>query len=1268
MEIGKFVDNSQNVRSYRRSWGKVMERKPKQRPLIGVVINDADMNFYTKTMYYVQKELFAHDADAAIFSTLLTLADQVDIENSVFSLIEPKMVDALLVFGGTLISDRTAADLRRLIDHSGIPALYVESESAGLPSVKFDNDECADMLVRHLTEWHGVKRVCYVSGPEDSVFHNTVLESFRRALKEQGISLDEENIIYGIDWIGDYSVIADKIIKPGLPDAVICCSDFTAAGVIGALSERGINVPEDVIVTGYSKNEPYESDYINVTSIERRPETMAVEAVRRIMAQVKGTEYVPAEKKPCCVLRKGVTCGCERINFTELSRAAMTNMVSHRKDGFDSYYNSMSENLVSAENMDDFLWKLDWYTQHLGEPEGFWLCINDGIMHVPGDRLEEYSETISIPYSRVDRKGAVPGGSSFNRHELLPAIFEERDKPMAFIFNCLHFGHVNYGYTVLSYGDTGALFDKHYVMWLRYVASAIDKQRRHILYMDTVSDDQVRDSLTGLLNVRGYKSIMAQKCGRFDRPDKLMRIISVDVENLRGINSAYGYSEGDKVLQRLAMVLNNSAGDDDICVRVSGDEFFICGLIDSAVPIDDVPGNLERNLDSFNSGSSIDYGVHFYTSRVTAPVTSAEILDTLPYEANYQRAMVKDNHNKTRRVISQETEEMTEAYDEEERKLVAKMLNDNLLTYHFQPIVSAKTGDIVAYEALMRSAGDVKLSPIAILNHAAAMGRLDDVESHTMHNMFKFCHENKSKLGDKRLFINSIPSCTMPDVDFEEMCDTYSDILDKIVIEFTEQTEASTQQLAKMMERRSRRGFSIAIDDYGTGYSNISNLLTFMPNCVKIDRSLIMNIHEDKRKQHFAQNIIDYAHDNHFMTLAEGVEKSEELRTLVVMGVDLIQGYFTAKPAPELISFIRPEVRDKILECNRISENVKVKKTFFTGTDKEVSLKSLDFDNYTEVFVTSEECTLKGTQGYDSEVTIRIKDGLDCRLRLENASMLCENNDYCITVGKGSRLTLEIVGDVTLSGPIYVPAGSWIDIVGDGKLSMQSETNQSFGIGSDPLSAFGNIGVHMNGTLDIRLDGEWCIGIGGGYSSDNSRIDIECRELNVALGGKLLVCVGSNESDTNVSIRNSKLVLSNHCVSGVAVGSKDGKVNAHIENCDLFYEASGDQISGISGISADGSSVELRNSKLNMVLRGKNIVGVGSAQGAISVDIDSCYFDMLCEGARAIGVGSPVEESDVKLSNCGGKIRVSTGVGGAVVAAEDKIVIESCSLEQTLNM
>ena len=111
----------------------------------------------------------------------------------------------------------------------------------------------------------------------------------------------------------------------------------------------------------------------------------------------------------------------------------------------------------------------------------------------------------------------------------------------------------------------------------------------------------------------------------------------------------------------------------------------------------------------------------------------------------------------------------------------------------------------------------------------------------------------------------------------------------------------------------------IAVDDYGTGYSNISNLLRYMPNYVKIDRSLLSEIQNKPQKQHFVREIIDFCHNNDILALAEGVETSEELSQVIHLGADLIQGFYTARPSATPIERIDDTVRSQIKRFNYFS-------------------------------------------------------------------------------------------------------------------------------------------------------------------------------------------------------------------------------------------------------------------------------------------------------------------------------------------------------------
>ena len=135
-----------------------------------------------------------------------------------------------------------------------------------------------------------------------------------------------------------------------------------------------------------------------------------------------------------------------------------------------------------------------------------------------------------------------------------------------------------------------------------------------------------------------------------------------------------------------------------------------------------------------------------------------------------------------------------------------------------------------------------------------------------------------------------------------------------VVVELTEQSEADDDALERMKESFRAMGVETAVDDYGTGYSNIINLLRYAPDYVKIDRMLLTGIQDNLQKQHFVKSIIGFAHENNFKALAEGVETTQELETVIALGVDLIQGYYTAKPNAEVVQEISKEIQNEIVE------------------------------------------------------------------------------------------------------------------------------------------------------------------------------------------------------------------------------------------------------------------------------------------------------------------------------------------------------------------
>ena len=301
--------------------------------------------------------------------------------------------------------------------------------------------------------------------------------------------------------------------------------------------------------------------------------------------------------------------------------------------------------------------------------------------------------------------------------------------------------------------------------------------------------------------------------------------------------------------------------------------------------------------------AGIDCPVEFFYGIQCGSPSSSEEMERLVNVAISKKNVAKANAQKLLKKRELTEKEIHDA------KVVSMILDDNKLLYHFQPIVEVRTGRIYAYEALMRADVTPFVSPLEILRYAEYYDRLYDVERATFFNVLRLMQRNESKLsGGKKIFINSIAGCMLNEEDSHVLEDFVKNHPDSVVVELTERSEISDEDLSVMKEMYERMNIKTAVDDYGSGFSNISNLLRYSPDYVKIDRSLLTRIEESPQKQHFVRDIIQFSHENGILALAEGVETEEELKTVVSLGVDLIQGYYTARPEKELIQTIDAQV------------------------------------------------------------------------------------------------------------------------------------------------------------------------------------------------------------------------------------------------------------------------------------------------------------------------------------------------------------------------
>jgi diguanylate cyclase (GGDEF)-like protein len=218
----------------------------------------------------------------------------------------------------------------------------------------------------------------------------------------------------------------------------------------------------------------------------------------------------------------------------------------------------------------------------------------------------------------------------------------------------------------------------------------------------------------------------------------------------------------------------------------------------------------------------------------------------------------------------------------------------------FQPIINLYSGEIVGYEALSRGPeNSIYFSPLNLIREAQNNNCLLELEL-----LFreKALINSKFIYSEQLLFINVDPSI-INEKNYKEgltkdLIKKYNINSDSIVFEITERTlikDYST--FNKVLKNYRNQGYMIAIDDVGSGYSGLRSICEFKPEYIKIDISLIKNIDKSKIKQSILKSLVELCKEENIYLIAEGVEREEELITLINLGVCAAQGFYIQRPS-----------------------------------------------------------------------------------------------------------------------------------------------------------------------------------------------------------------------------------------------------------------------------------------------------------------------------------------------------------------------------------
>lgn len=425
------------------------------------------------------------------------------------------------------------------------------------------------------------------------------------------------------------------------------------------------------------------------------------------------------------------------------------------------------------------------------------------------------------------------------------------------------------------------------------------------------------DSLTDLPNQRTFLEAVQTYMDIVKEEDIKFNIILIDISKVSAINNNYGFLVGDYVIQEVGHRISKLLDFSDVLAKLKDDIFAVLHVQltdtnESATLLESLAKELKYPIKINKAEIYVDFkaGIVTYPDNQDGEGTLIDKAQIALTKAKFSNKHIKYMFYTPK--IKEEVQKQIEM----ETKMYQALENDEFDVY-YQPFLDINTNTIVGMEALLRrrlSNDEIEL-PSAFIPVLEQMKLMDRVG---MLVIEKVCIQMRKWIdaGYKLVPV----AINLSPAQFENpnlpqniimILEKYDIQPEKIILEITENVLIQDIKLTQdILNRLNEYGFAIALDDFGTGYSSIGYLKQFKFDHLKIDISFIRGILKNKQDKNIVKAIIAIAKSFKLKTIAEGIEKEEQLKVVYNMGCEMAQGYLWAKPIPAKLieeKYIVPE-------------------------------------------------------------------------------------------------------------------------------------------------------------------------------------------------------------------------------------------------------------------------------------------------------------------------------------------------------------------------
>lgn len=443
------------------------------------------------------------------------------------------------------------------------------------------------------------------------------------------------------------------------------------------------------------------------------------------------------------------------------------------------------------------------------------------------------------------------------------------------------------------------------------IVQSLKKEKEQKEYRKELEFVSQHDELTGLFNRKQFFFLLDKLQHRSHREKRIVAVLALDLNKFKPINDTYGHEAGDLVLKKFADSLLKSTRKEDIVGRFGGDEFGIAiGFLKENNNILKFLERIAKNLaepllylDDYGIEHRIDIscsiGITFHT-------TSDKLVDLETLMRQADKAMYTAKAlGKTYSFFDEEEESKFKLRIQKSQEIRNGIDRGEFMLY-YQAIIDIRTQDIVSYESLIRWQHPIEgiLTPANFLPYI-----LDDIEVITylgewvIERVFIQYEAwldqekdvaisinisfneliSKNFISRLKALLKKYPTVKPRQITFE--------VIENIALKHIGLDVSALEEIKKLK-------FKIALDNFGTGLSTLSCIKRFNIDCIKIDKSFVIRMLQNKEDYSVVDASIQLAQAFGHLVVAEGVESKEHLFALLELGCDRAQGFGIARPMP----------------------------------------------------------------------------------------------------------------------------------------------------------------------------------------------------------------------------------------------------------------------------------------------------------------------------------------------------------------------------------